>query len=63
VGIVKAFTPGCLCEKQPMWRHSHPSNWNHGYAIDVVAPSGNFQHIQVPIWEGESLGCAMLDRK
>jgi len=63
VGIVKAFTPGCLCEKQPMWRHSHPSNWNHGYAIDVVATSGNFQHIQVPIWEGESLGCAMLDRK
>jgi len=63
VGIIKAFCPGCLCEKQPMWRHSNPTNWNHGYAIDVVAPSGNFQHIQVPIWEGESLGCAMLDRK
>jgi hypothetical protein len=63
VGLIKAFCPGCLCEKQPMWRHSNPTNWNHGYCIDVVAPSGNFQHIQVPIWEGESLGCAMLDRR
>jgi hypothetical protein len=63
VGISKAFFPGCLCELQPMWRHSDPSNWTHGYCIDVVAKSGNFQHIQVPIWNGESLGCSLLDRK
>ena len=63
VGIVKAFCPGCLCEKQPLWRHSNPTNWNHGYCIDVIAPSGNFQHIQVPFHNGESLGCALLDRR
>jgi hypothetical protein len=63
VGICKAFFPGCLCDLQPVWQHSDPDNWTHGYCLDVVAASGNFQHIQVPIWNGESLGCSLLDRK
>jgi hypothetical protein len=46
-----------------MWRHSQPTNWSHGYSIEVIAKSDNFQHIHVPIWKGESLGCALLDRK
>lgn len=62
VGIVKAFCPGCLCERQPLWRHSNPTNWSHGYGIDVIASSGNFQHVSVPIWEGESLGSALVGR-
>jgi len=62
-GIVKAFNPGCLCELQPMWRHSDPTNWNHGYNLEVIAKSDNFQHIHVPIQDGESLGCALLDRR
>ena len=63
VGIVKAFCPGCLCERQPLWRHSNPTNWSHGYGIDIIAQSGNFQHISVPIWEGESLGTVLVNRK
>jgi hypothetical protein len=63
VGIVKAFCPGCLCERQPLWRHSNPTNWSHGYGIDIIAASENFQHISVPIWEGESLGTALVGRK
>jgi len=62
VGIVKAFCPGCLCERQPLWRHSQPTNWSHGYGIDVIAQSGNFQHISVPIWDGESLGTVLVKR-
>ena len=62
VGLVKAFNPGCLCTMQPVWQNSHPTDWSHGYAIDVVAKSGNFQRIQVPIWGGESLASAMVER-
>jgi hypothetical protein len=62
VGLVKAFNPGCLCQMQPLWRHSDPTNWSQGYAIDFVAPSGNFQHVHVPIWRGESLAVSMVDR-
>lgn len=62
VGLVIAFSPGCLCEMQPMWRHSDPSGWNQGYDIDFIAASGNFQRIHVPIWRGESLAGAMIER-
>jgi len=62
VGLVMAFSPGCLCEMQPMWRHSDPSGWNQGYDIDFIAASGNFQRIHVPIWRGESLAGAMIER-
>lgn len=62
VGLVMAFSPGCLCEMQPMWRHSDPSGWNQGYDIDFIASNGNFQRIHVPIWKGESLAGAMVER-
>jgi hypothetical protein len=63
VGLVKAFNPGCLCQMQPVWKHSDPTTWSQGYAVDFIAKSGNFQRIHVPIWRGESLACAMFDRK
>ena len=62
VGIVTAFCPGCLSEIQPIWKHSDPTSWSQGYGIDIVAKSGNFQHINVPIWRGESLAGAMVER-
>lgn len=62
VGIVKAFCPGCLCVRQPMWQHSKPTGWSHGYAVDIVASSGNFQRIHVPIWDGMSLAGPMVER-
>lgn len=55
VGLVTAWNPGCLCQRQPLWRHSNPTNWTHGYGVQVVAKSGEFMHHNVPIWEGRSL--------
>lgn len=55
VGLVKAWNPGCLCQRQPLWRHSNPTNWSHGYAVQMIAKSGNFLHHNIPIWEGKSL--------
>jgi len=62
VGLVKAFNPGCLCQMQPIYRHSDPTTWSQGYAVDYIAKSGNFQRIHVPIWRGESLAVAMVER-
>ncbi len=62
VGIVKAFNPGCLCTLQPVWRNSDPTSWSHGYGIDFIAPSENFQRIHVPIWNGETLAGSMIER-
>ncbi|OQA09472.1 MAG: hypothetical protein BWY66_00571 [bacterium ADurb.Bin374] len=62
VGICKAFNPGCLCQIQPIYMHSDPDSWSQGYAIDYIAKSGLFQRVQVPIWNGVSLGGAMFDR-
>jgi len=62
VGMVKAFCPGCLSEMQPIWKHSDPTSWSQGYALDVIAKSGNFQRVHVPIWRGESLAGAMVER-
>jgi hypothetical protein len=55
VGLVKAWNPGCLCQRQPLWRHSDPTGWSHGYAVQIVAKSGEFLHLNIPIWEGRSL--------
>jgi len=62
VGIVKAFNPGCLSQMQPIWRHSDPTGWSQGYNVEFIARSGNFQVVPVPIWRGESLAGAMIDR-
>ncbi len=62
IGIVKAFNPGCLSQMQPIWKHSNPTSWSQGYAIDFIAKSENFQRIHVPIWKGESLAGNMIER-
>jgi len=62
VGLIKAFNPGCLCTMQPVWMNSDTTNWSQGYAIDIVSTSENFQRLHVPIWRGESLAGAMIER-
>ncbi len=62
VGLVKAWNPGCLCQRQPLWRHSNPTNWSHGYAVQFVSKSGDFLHLNIPIWGGKSLVGSMRTR-
>ena len=54
VGVVGAWNPGCLCELQPLWNHTNPTEWTHGYAVQLVAPSGEFLHLNVPVISGHS---------
>jgi len=62
VGLVKSWNPGCLCKRQPRWRHSDPTNWSHGYGVQIVEESGEFLHLNIPIWNGRSLAGNMHER-
>ena len=62
-GMGAAWCPGCLCRLQPTWKHTDPTDWTHGYLVQIEDKStGLFQMIPVPIIEGRSmLGAAVLD--
>ena len=55
-GEVGAWCPGCVCQLQPLWRHSSITDWSHGYALQIVnQATGDFLHVNVPIVDGVSL--------
>ena len=54
-GTIGAWSPGCLCELQPLWQHTNPTEWSHGYGLQMVLSNGDFLHINVPIVDGKSL--------
>lgn len=54
-GQIKAWNPGCLCELQPLWQHTNPTSWTHGFAVQLAAKSGEFLHLNIPIIGGRSL--------
>lgn len=47
--------PGTLAKLQPLYRHNSPSEWTHGYALQLVSHTGRFLHIHVPIVRGSSM--------
>lgn len=59
-GIVGSWNPGCLCALQPLWQHTAPTNWTHGYAVQLVAPSGDFLHLNIPIVNGQTNFAALF---
>ncbi len=50
-----AWCPGTLAKLQPLYAHTSPTSWTHGYHVQFVAPSGVFLPINVPIHKGKSL--------
>lgn len=59
-GIIGAWNPGCLCELQPLWQHTQPTNWTHGYAVQLIESSGDFIHLNIPIINGASHFAALF---
>jgi hypothetical protein len=53
-GTIAAWNPGCLCKLQPMYMHTNPTTWVHGYALQSAQANGDFLHINVPIINGKS---------
>lgn len=50
-----AWCPGTLAKLQPLYAHTSPTSWTHGYGVQFVASSGAFIHVNVPIHKGKSL--------
>lgn len=50
-----AWCPGTLAKLQPLYRHTAPTDWSHGYGLQLVSSNGQFVHINVPIAKGHSL--------
>jgi hypothetical protein len=57
-----AFCAGTLAKLQPLYRHTAPTTWTHGYGLEFVSPRGTFLHINVPIHKGRSLLPSALRR-
>lgn len=55
---IGAWCPGTLTKLQPLYAHTRPSDWAHGYALQFHAPGGAFLHCHVPIANGRSLWSA-----
>ena len=54
-GVIGAWNPGTLSELQPLWRHTTPTNWSHGWGLQLIANNEDFLHINIPIVDGRSL--------
>jgi hypothetical protein len=50
------------CKLQPLWNETKPTDWSHGYAIQLVREDGDFLHVQVPIINGISLLGPMVNK-
>ena len=61
-GIIGSWNPGCLCELQPLWQHTAPTNWTQGYGVQLVRPSGAFLHLNIPVLGGATHLAALLNR-
>jgi len=53
-GNMQGWCPGTLSTLVPMYRHGAPTDWSHGYAIQLVSEDQTFLHINVPIIDGRS---------
>ena len=62
VGVCAASNPGCLCTMQPVWQNSNITDWSQGYQIEFISKGGNFCVVHIPIWRGDSLAEAMIER-
>lgn len=50
-----AWCSGTIAKLQPLYKHTEPTRWAHGYGVQFHAKSGNFLHLNIPIHKGKSL--------
>lgn len=62
IGIIAAYSPGCLCLKQPLWQHTNPTGWTQGVGVQLVdRRSKNFLQLNIPIVDGVSMMKPLLN--
>jgi hypothetical protein len=52
---IGAWSPGTLAKLQPLYMHTAPTTWSHGYGLQIINKSGNFAHFNIPILNGVSM--------
>lgn len=52
--VTMAACPGSLCQLQPLWRHTSPTKWSHGYGVQNCNSRGEFGHMNISIVNGKS---------
>ncbi len=50
-----AACPGTGAQLQPLYAHTRPTGWSHGYGLRTLTRTGRFRYSNVPIYKGESL--------
>jgi hypothetical protein len=53
-GSFGAWCPGSIAQLQSYYEHGDPNNHSHGYGLQLVASSGKFLHLNIPIINGDS---------
>jgi UDP-2,3-diacylglucosamine pyrophosphatase LpxH len=56
------WCPGTLAKLQPLYRHTAPTNWTGGYALQFVEGDQTFTHINVPLFGAGRSGLRPLLR-
>jgi predicted phosphodiesterase len=57
-----AWCPGTLAKLQPLYAHTAPTSWSHGYAIQFCnLATGTFIHFNVPIFRDRTLLLETID--
>lgn len=59
---IGAWCPGTLAKLQPLYRHTHPSSWTGGYALQFIESDGRFTHMNVPLFGQQRSGLRPLLR-
>jgi hypothetical protein len=54
------WCPGTLAKLQPLYRHTTPTTWTGGYALQFVESTGRFSHVQVPLFGHNDSGLRPL---
>lgn len=54
------WCPGTLAKLQPLYRHTAPTNWTGGYALQFVESDGLFSHQNVPLFGSGKSGLRPL---
>jgi hypothetical protein len=63
IGLLAAWNPGCLCQRQPLYANTRPTEWTHGYLVRFISKAtGSFQMVNVTIDEGKSFASSLLHR-
>ncbi len=56
-----AWSCGTLAKLQPLYRHTSPTTWTHGYAIQLTnVNTGRFTHFNIPIYADGTSGLTDL---